>query len=93
MAENNHKHEEHEFHIQIDREHYTVEKRHMTGAELRVVPTPAISNDRDLFQVVPGQPDRKLEDVDVVEIHDGMRFFTAPKHINPGMLGERPGDA
>ena len=93
MAENNHKHEGHEFHIQIDRQHYTVEKQQMTGAELRTVPTPDIGNDRDLFQVVPGHPDRKLEDADVVEMHDGMRFFTAPRHINPGMTDEQAGNA
>jgi hypothetical protein len=56
----------------------------MTGAELRRVPTPPIGPDRDLFEVVPGGPDRKIEDIDVVEIKNGKRFFTAPAQINPG---------
>ena len=73
-----------EFRIQIDRLHYTVTKSEMTGAELRAVPEPPIGPERDLFEVVPGQPDRKLADTDVVEIRNGKRFFTAPGHINPG---------
>ena len=75
---------QHEFHIQIDRVHYTVTKDRMTGSELRLVPTPPIGPDRDLFEVVPGGTDRKITDSSVVEIRDGMRFFTAPAQINPG---------
>ena len=72
------------FQIQIDRTHYTVHQREMTGMELRKVPTPPIPADRDLYEVRPGQPDRLIEDATVVEIRDGLRFFTAPHHINPG---------
>src|SRR5437016_4615528 len=74
----------HEFHIQIDRVHFTVTQREMTGAELRRVPPTPIGLDRDLFEVIPGGPDRKIGDNDIVTIHDGERFFTAPSHINPG---------
>lgn len=84
MTSNPGHHPPHEFHIQIDRVHYTVTKSEMTGAELRQVPAPPIGSDRDLFEVVPGHPDRKIEDTTTVEIHDGKRFFTAPSHINPG---------
>lgn len=70
--------------IQIDRVHYTVTKSPMTGAELRHVPPTPIGADRDLFEVVPGGTDRKIEDGTLVEIRNGMRFFTAPAHINPG---------
>ena len=73
-----------EFHIQIDRDHFTVGQRELTGTQLRHVPTPPIGVDRDLFEVVPGGTDRKIEDSDIVEIHDGQRFFTAPALINPG---------
>jgi multiubiquitin len=76
----------HEYHIQIDRVHYVVTQEHMTAEELRQVPEPPIGADRDLFEVVPGHPDNKLEDGDTVEIRDGKRFFTAPGQINPGML-------
>lgn len=73
-----------EFHIQIDRVHYTVTKPIMTGAELRNLPSTPIGSDRDLFEVIPGHPDRKIGDTDEVEIHNGKRFFTAPSTINPG---------
>lgn len=76
---------DHGFNIQIDRQHYQVSVATMTGAELRQVPTPPIPADRDLFEVVPGHPDRKIEDADIVDIHNGLRFFTAPGTINPGM--------
>lgn len=73
-----------QFQIQIDRVHYTVSKDHMTGSELRNLPTAPIGPDRDLFQVVPGGQDKKIENSEVVEIRNGLRFFTAPSQINPG---------
>jgi hypothetical protein len=73
-----------DFRIQIDRAHYTVHQREMTGAELRRVPAPPIPPDRDLYEVRPGQQDRLIDSSTVVEIRDGLRFFTAPHHINPG---------
>lgn len=72
------------FEIQIDRKHYQVGKDEMTGAELRQVPAEPIKPDRDLFEVVPGETDKKIELKTVVKIRDGKRFFTAPAHINPG---------
>ena len=78
----------HEFEIQIDRVHYKVTMERMTGLQLRHVPNPPIGPDRDLFEVVPGGSDRKIGDEQVVEIRNGLRFFTAPAQINPG--GEGP---
>lgn len=75
-----------DFRIQIDRAHYDIHQRQMTGAELRRVPTPPIPPDRDLYEVRPGEQDRLIEDATVVEIRDGLRFFTAPHHINPGSM-------
>ncbi len=77
------------FHIQIDREHYDVTEPEMSGAQLRQVPPTPIPPERDLFEVVPGHPDRKIENDDVVEIRNGLRFFTAPGTINPGYEPER----
>lgn len=79
-----HGHKPKEFKIQIDREHYEVLQEELTGAQIRQIPTPAIGPDRDLFLIVPGHSDRKIEDAEVVETRNGMRFFTAPSHINPG---------
>jgi hypothetical protein len=80
------KDKEHHFNIQIDRVHYKVQVGEMSGASLRSVPEPAIGHDRDLFEVMAGAPDRKIADTDVVELHSGKRFFTAPGQINPGSL-------
>jgi len=76
------KHED--FEIRIDRHEYKVTLRHMTGLQLRGLPTPPIGPNLDLFEVVPGGSDRKIESDEVVEIRNGLRFFTAPAQINPG---------
>ena len=46
--------------IQINRVHYEVNVTHMTG-EQPPAPEAADRADRDLFEVVPGHPDRKIE--------------------------------
>lgn len=73
-----------QFQIQIDRKHYTVEQATMTGAEIRQLADPDIGLDRDLFEVVPGGSDSKVDTNDTIEIRNGMRFFSAPAQINPG---------
>ena len=76
------------FQIQIDRTHFTVTQAQMTGLELRSLPDPPIPPERDLFQVVPGGSDIKIEDATIVEMRNGLRFFTAPGTINPGRSNE-----
>jgi hypothetical protein len=75
---------EHHFNIQIDREHFTVTEPKLTGAQLRRLPQPNIPADRDLYEVRPGEDDLLIQDSDVVVMRNGLRFFTAPGHINPG---------
>ena len=70
--------------IRIDRTEYEWAEEKITGAQLRGLPTPPIPAERDLFQIVPGHPDRQIKDDDTVQVHDGLRFFTAPSTINPG---------
>ena len=77
------------FTIRIDRTQYDWTDEKISGAQLRCLPPTPIPPDRDLFQVVPGHPDLKIKDDDTVEVHDGLRFFTAPNTINPG--ANRPG--
>ena len=72
------------FDIQIDRTHYDISQTRITGADLRNIPTPPITSDRDLFEVIPGRPDRKVDLEDRILVRDGLRFFTAPNTINPG---------
>jgi len=72
------------FHIKIDRTAYEVRQPVLAGAELRRLPEPDIGPDRDLFEVVPGGSDLKIEVDAKVEMRNGLRFFTAPAQINPG---------
>ena len=73
------------FEIQIDRVLYKLTENRLTGADLRRVPEPPIPPERDLFEIIPGHPDRKVEDDDRIVIRDGLRFFTVPNTINPGI--------
>lgn len=73
-----------EFSIQIDRQQFKVSSATQTGAQLRQLPNPPIGVDRDLFEVVPGGSDLKILDDQTVEMKNGLRFFSAPAHINPG---------
>lgn len=72
------------FEIKIDRTEYKVHEKVLTGAQLRKLPNPDIGPDRDLFEVVPGGSDRKVENDTEVVMRAGLRFFTAPAQINPG---------
>lgn len=84
MPDNDAHERERTFHIQIDRAAFVVAKERITGLELRRIPSPPIGADRDLFEVVPGGSDKKIENEAVVELRNGLRFFTAPAQINPG---------
>lgn len=72
------------FEIKIDRTGYKVGEPVLTGALLRLLPEPDIGPDRDLFEVVPGGSDLKIEADTRVQMRNGQRFFTAPAQINPG---------
>ena len=72
------------FTIRIDRTQYELPDEKISGAQLRSLPSPPIPPNRDIFQVIPGHPDLQIKDDDTIEVHDGLRFFTAPNTINPG---------
>ena len=72
------------FEIKIDRMTYKVSGSVLTGEQLRRLPEPDVGLDRDLFEVVPGGSDLKIEGHATVEMRNGLRFFTAPAQINPG---------
>lgn len=59
----------------------------LTGSRIRQLLSPPIGADRDLFEIVPGGADRKIGDEDSVVLRDWMRFFSAPRTINPGWAG------
>ena len=56
----------------------------LTGQQIRRLADPNIGPDRDLFEVVPGGSDRKIDAAEGVFIRNHMRFFSAPAVINPG---------
>ena len=70
--------------IHLDRNAFEVYDRKITGAGIRVLPSPDVPADRDVWLDVPDRRDRKIQDEDVVPLQNGMRFFTAPGRINPG---------
>ena len=71
--------------VHIDRHRFEAPKNPMTGAELRQLPRPPIGPERDLWQIVPGPADDiKIVDDQLVKLHDGLHFYTAPTTINPG---------
>ena len=72
------------FEIKIDRTNFKVESETLTAEKLRQLPDPDIGADRDLFEVVPGGSDIKIEAGMIVAMRNGLRFFTAPAQINPG---------
>lgn len=76
---------EHAFPIHIDNATFRVASPTLTGSELRELPTPAIGPEFDLWEDVPGGNDRLIGPEDVVQLRNGMHFFTAPAQINPGV--------
>ena len=57
----------------------------VTGQELRNLPTPPISADRDLWLEIPGPKDDELiRPENSYELKPGSHFYTAPSTINPG---------
>lgn len=76
-------------HIRLDRQDIEIsaDLLHdgtLTGRQIRELVEPPFGADRDLFEIVPGGSDRKIEDGDTVVILDHIRFFSAPRNINPG---------
>jgi Multiubiquitin len=77
-------HTQHDFEIHIDRKPYKVPFASRTGAELRQIAQPVIGADHDLYLEVPGGQDQLIADDEVVELKNGMHFFSIQKHITPG---------
>lgn len=81
-------------HVRVDRQDIEVSPAllhdgKLTGHQIRELATPPIGADRDLFEIVPGGSDRKIGDDDAVVIRDHLRFFSAPRNINPGTGARR----
>ncbi len=74
--------------IYIDGTRYHPEGDKLTGAQLRLVPSPPVSTDRDVWLDILDELDRLIEDDEVVVLENNMRFFTVPRVINPGQVSD-----
>lgn len=83
MAEDEGKSHE-EFVIHVDRKEFKVAGPTITGAGIRALPNPPIGADFDIYEEVPGGEDKLIEDGTIVELKNGLHFFSVPKTINPG---------
>jgi hypothetical protein len=73
------------FRIIIDKDQFEVDQPSFTGSQLRQLPSPPIGPERDLYEEVPGPTDdRLIGDEDLVEMRNGLHFFTTPHTITPG---------
>lgn len=70
--------------ITIDDKHYRAPCDDLTGEQLRQLANPPIGEDRDLWRERPDDQDVLIRNDESVELRSGMRFFSTPRHINPG---------
>lgn len=60
--------------IQLDGIQYSVDRPRMTSADLRRLPQTSVDWDIDLFEIMLGEPNKKIEDRDVLTLYDGQEF-------------------
>jgi hypothetical protein len=77
------RHEEHPV-IIIDDVSYEAPKNPMKGTELRALADPPIEADRDLWLEKRDGNDELIKEAENVRLRTGDRFFSTPRHINPG---------
>ena len=77
--------------IYIDGAKYHPEGESVTGAQLRQMPSPPISADRDLWLETRDGLDQLIEDGQVVTLENNQRFFSVPRVINPGQGAPKTG--
>lgn len=71
--------------IHIDRNPYTVHARHMTGTQLRAVPSPPIGDNFDLWEEVRGDEEDRAVSADAsITLKEDMHFYSSPSNISPG---------
>lgn len=70
--------------IFIDGTKYQAHAHELTGTQIRALAQPPVGEDRDLWLDIIDELDELINDDQVVELVDKMRFFTVPRVINPG---------
>jgi len=72
----------HEVPIFIDNKPYKAPRRRMTGGE--ILDLAGEREGRVLWEEEKDGKERRIEDDEIVELRDDEKFFTTPRHINPG---------
>lgn len=70
--------------IHIDKKQYKVQEDELSGAALRLLPDPDIASNYELVLQVPGGDDRQIADGELVQLQNGMHFFSVPKNLDAG---------
>ncbi len=70
--------------VTIDRLKFVLPERPTTGRDLRQLGNPPVSDDYDLWMIVPGHDDELVRNDDVLDPIGFRRFFTSPRVINAG---------
>jgi hypothetical protein len=71
--------------IKIDGHSFWIEPAPISGADLRALPIPPIGADRQLFQIFAGtQADLMIADDQIVDLENGVEFFSSPLTITAG---------
>jgi hypothetical protein len=75
-----------EIEIRINRQLFRVERRPMTGAEVRRISIPPVGPDQDLFQMsaLGDRSDVLVTDDQIVDFDTGVEFFSTPRMILAG---------
>ena len=74
--------EKHKFRIFIDNKDYEATKPRMSGSEILALA--GDGDDRVLWKEERDGKERRISDDEEIELHEDERFFTTPRHINPG---------
>lgn len=72
--------------IMIDNQPYQWEKETITGAEIRALA--GLPQNVQIFQEVPGSPDKLIEDATVIELEE----HGTPKRFSSQSVGSQAGD-
>jgi len=74
--------EKNEPHFVMNRVRFWVTKPEMTVREIKRLDSSLFGKAVDLYQIIPGDNDKKFDDEDTVKLRPYIRFFTAPKQIS-----------
>ena len=70
--------------IYIDGTKYIADVRELTGAHIRALARPPVTDDRDLWMDIVDELDELVPNDKVVDLEANLRVFTVPRVINPG---------